>query len=89
MAKVIVKYFSYKGERFVIVETEGRYMAINTKDIDANGKLTRTYWGAHNTIADCIEVTMRSIDIKELVAGGMDPIEASTVILKQMMGAEA
>ena len=32
MARVIVKHFSYKGEEFVIVKTEGRYMAINTKE---------------------------------------------------------
>lgn len=41
MAHVIVKNFSYKGESFVIVKIEGRYMAINTKDIDAAGKLTK------------------------------------------------
>lgn len=89
MARVIVKHFSYKGEEFVIVKTEGRYMAINTKDIGDNGILTKTYYGAHNTISECIEVTMRRIDLQELIAAGMDPIEASTIVLKKMIGAEA
>ena len=85
MARVIVKHFSYKGEEFVIVKTEGRYMAINTKDIDANGTLTKTYYGAHDTISDCIEVTICRIDLQELIASGIDAVEATTIIAKQMM----
>lgn len=60
-------------------------MAINTKDIDANGILTKTYYGAHDTISDCIEVTMRRIDLQELIASGIDAVEATTSTAKQIM----
>lgn len=80
MIKVVVKNFEYKTEKFVIIKevvnNETWYMAINKKDIDEKGKLTRNYYGGHRTVESAISTTKSVIDYKEYLEQGIDEITA-------------
>lgn len=76
MTKTIIQHFEYKGNKFVIVQQGEWYMAINKKLIDANGVLTQAVYGGYRTIEDLITTEKMKIDFQELLAQGMDEMEA-------------
>ena len=76
-ANTIVKHFEYKGHAFVIVQHEsGKFMAIPKEYIDENGRLTRSVWGGYDTIEACITFKKQEVEFKDLLASGMDEMEA-------------
>lgn len=56
-----VTTFYYRGETFKIVKCENYYMAINTKDIDENGVLTKSYNGINGHATKSIQKTINSV----------------------------
>lgn len=66
--KTVIKNFIYRNERFVIAKDNGYYLAINYKDIDKNGALTRQLNGLQMHASEKLSLTLdqvkNSLDIK-------------------------
>ena len=75
----IITSFYYRGEIFEIGTTESQgktwYCAINRKDIDENGRLTKSLNGlqmhASETLQGCMDNTKLAIDAKIMSEQGM------------------
>lgn len=75
--KTVVNEFIYKDNSFVIVAVDNSYVAVNRKDIDENGRLTRTIAGGYETIEDAIRRAKYVVDYKEYVNAGYSKIDAA------------
>ena len=82
MLRVEVKELRTVLESYVVVYNDEHdvYMAINKKDIDENGKLTKVYNGvtgnACKDARNCIQQTLDGDEFRKLINEGVDKREA-------------
>lgn len=82
--KTIIKNYHYRNNDYVIIAHCGYYCAINTNDIDDNGKLIRELNGlqmfASDTVKECIERVNNSIDFDYYLECGYSKGEAMCLV---------
>ena len=77
----VIKKIQARDEKFVIVHNEeGWYLAINTKYIDADGKLNRQLNGlqmfANKELKQTVRTVLMSVEVDYLMSTGMTDTEA-------------
>ena len=77
----VIKKIQARDEKFVIVrDEEGWYLAINTKYIDADGKLNRQLNGlqmfANKELKQTVRTVLMSVEVDYLMSTGMTDTEA-------------
>lgn len=80
--------FSYRNEHFVIGHSKefGKYLAINYKDIDNSGKLTRELNGLQMYLANSVDGVIKNIEnqleIEYLINKGFSKARAFSHVFK-------
>lgn len=86
----LITWYISRGRRFAICEVQGRgaedgYWAFEDTDIDEDGKLRRQVNGIQGhhspTIRETVERVSQQIRVDEMVAGGMDRMEAAIAVV--------
>ena len=87
MAQKPITTLLVRDEKFYIIKHEsGMYCAINVKDLDENGKLTRGLNGlemcASKTVADCVESMRCRVEVRHRMKNGMTMEQAFKEVFK-------
>jgi len=78
-ARTIIQEYRIDGRSWTICKYAGRFFAIDSRDIDENGCLTKPYHLSFETYDKAIEHATEKTEYDSLIESGIDSLRAAQI----------